>query len=352
MQIQNIHLDLEQYEIGEDILLGASTYFMDSSVAAIEKIVMPSRSTNKGEMEIHIPDNETLIKNRNISKRHYLRRSIDKILKRRNPDTLSGEHYIDMRHKNPENWAHALMNHLPISLLILRECRKYIEGQITVILPRDIGENVRTVFSEAGIHTIYTDHDFFGKEVKYKLDRRGIMRGTRPNIVAQELGNSALRANTLKHQNLPKKIFISRKDSRKIINESEILGILEDAGFERVYPEDYSASEQIALIARAESIVAIHGAALASLMYRNLYDLPRLEMVEIFTPAHVTNVYRVIAHQVGAKWIGIRGRLTRETLAHAYLEPQKIKKYAFENIYVDPATIIEALELCSDGNRV
>jgi hypothetical protein len=81
------------------------------------------------------------------------------------------------------------------------------------------------------------------------------------------------------------------------------------------------------------------------MIFRNLFDLPPLQLIEVFSPAHVTNVFRVISHQIGANWIGIRGRLTKETLTHAYDEPQKIKKYAFKNFHVDPKTIYEALTL-------
>lgn len=343
MQPNKIKLTLEAYSIGSDTLLGASTYFMDSSVAAIERITLSPQSTLNGELEIVFPIKEELIKNHYISKKGRIKREVKKLIKGPEVESTRGLHFIDMRGGSPGNWAHILIDHIPISLLIIRESQKYIDGRIAILLPTQVSENTKLLLSDCGIDAHYTDDDISGLEIKFNLSPWISNRGSRTSIVTEELRNSAFRKKVLKHDKLPKKIFISRRDTRKIINEEEIYEILKKAGYTRVYPEDYQAIKQIALISCADSIIAIHGAGLAAIIYRNLFDLPPQKIIEVFSPAHVNNVFRVIAHQIGARWIGIRGRLTRETLDHAYDEPQKIKKYAYEDFFVDPATIHEAL---------
>lgn len=68
----------------------------------------------------------------------------------------------------------------------------------------------------------------------------------------------------------PEKFFISRKHtSRRNFNEDEVFFVLQKEGFERVYPEDLSFEEQIALFNNAKVIVGGGGAAMTNLMFCN-----------------------------------------------------------------------------------
>ena len=70
-----------------------------------------------------------------------------------------------------------------------------------------------------------------------------------------------------------------------------------------IYPEDLSPQEQLKLFTDAEQIVGIHGAGMAPLLYRDT-NKPSLKLVEILSPGHMTNFFRVIAEHTGTSWVG------------------------------------------------
>ncbi|MCW5738086.1 MAG: glycosyltransferase family 61 protein [Enhydrobacter sp.] len=76
-------------------------------------------------------------------------------------------------------------------------------------------------------------------------------------------------------------VYVSRNDSsmRRVLNEeTEIVPVLRDLGFDIVRPGEMSLVEQIERFRRARVIVAPHGAALTNL----LFCRPGLALVEIF----------------------------------------------------------------------
>jgi capsular polysaccharide biosynthesis protein len=65
-----------------------------------------------------------------------------------------------------------------------------------------------------------------------------------------------------------KRLYISRKNnSRKILNEDELVLMLKSYNFKVVQCETLTVTEQIRLFSHAEVIVAAHGAGLANLIY-------------------------------------------------------------------------------------
>ncbi len=69
----------------------------------------------------------------------------------------------------------------------------------------------------------------------------------------------------------PARLFISRRKASGLrkFNEEECVAILKKYGFETVYPEDYSITEQVALFNNAEFIIGGSGAAFTNLIYAN-----------------------------------------------------------------------------------
>lgn len=69
--------------------------------------------------------------------------------------------------------------------------------------------------------------------------------------------------------NYPRKIFISRSkaSARRLFNEEEIFEVFEKFGFKKVYPENYSVTDQIAMFNSAEFIAGGSGAAFANLVF-------------------------------------------------------------------------------------
>jgi capsular polysaccharide biosynthesis protein len=66
-----------------------------------------------------------------------------------------------------------------------------------------------------------------------------------------------------------KRLYISRANqkTRRVRNEKEIRPVLDDYGFDIVYPEMWPLSKQIATFAEAEMILGPHGAGLVNIIY-------------------------------------------------------------------------------------
>jgi hypothetical protein len=92
--------------------------------------------------------------------------------------------------------------------------------------------------------------------------------------------------------NQPTRFFVARRHSaRGIINNIEVIDFFQRKGWSVVYLESLSFADQIKLFRDAESICALHGAALANLAWCN----PKTFIFEIFSHNYLQGVYEGIA---------------------------------------------------------
>ena len=90
-----------------------------------------------------------------------------------------------------------------------------------------------------------------------------------------------------------KRLYISRRDanSRKFINEEQIIELLNGYGFESVEMSNYNFVEKVALFAHAEAIIGLTGAGLANLMFCQADT----KVIELFPSSYVTYFYASVA---------------------------------------------------------
>jgi hypothetical protein len=88
-----------------------------------------------------------------------------------------------------------------------------------------------------------------------------------------------------------KRIYISRKKNRRILNEEEIMKILIKYNFIKVELEKMSVEEQVKLFSSSEVIVGPHGAGLANLAFCS----PGTKVFEIFPPTYITCLYWLVS---------------------------------------------------------
>lgn len=71
------------------------------------------------------------------------------------------------------------------------------------------------------------------------------------------------------NRNFPQKIYLSRSrvNTRKVLNEPEIVNFLKHYGFECIHNEDLSTDEQIALFKNATHIISCHGSQLTNIIF-------------------------------------------------------------------------------------
>lgn len=94
-----------------------------------------------------------------------------------------------------------------------------------------------------------------------------------PKIIQKlnALAHEKLKATSLKAQNAPKNIIISRKDAhkRRILNEGKLIESLSEFNFEAVVLGQLTFHQQVALFAGAERIISSHGAGITNIIYAN-----------------------------------------------------------------------------------
>jgi hypothetical protein len=95
-----------------------------------------------------------------------------------------------------------------------------------------------------------------------------------------------------------RRIYLDRRwaPRRRLLNEEEVMAALQKEGFEEVAAERLTFSEQVALFASAEIIVAPHGAGLANL----LFAPDGTQVIELFSPRYVNPCFfsmTLVRHQ-------------------------------------------------------
>jgi capsular polysaccharide biosynthesis protein len=92
-----------------------------------------------------------------------------------------------------------------------------------------------------------------------------------------------------------RKIYISRKMGRKMLNEADLIIGLEKRGFEIVHLEELSLSRQIKLFQEAAVITGPHGAGHANI----IWSLPGTQLLEVFHPSWMHPCYALLSEILG-----------------------------------------------------
>jgi len=90
------------------------------------------------------------------------------------------------------------------------------------------------------------------------------------------------------------RIYISRSaaNSRKIINEDQVLKVLNELGFTKVFAESLSLAEQVAMMAEAKVVILMHGSAVSNLVFCQ----PATKVIEIFSPHKMVQIGAIISY--------------------------------------------------------
>jgi hypothetical protein len=131
----------------------------------------------------------------------------------------------------------------------------------------------------------------------------------------------------------PPRVYVSRRDARwrHVTNEDEVIAALGHHGVEPCVLSDLTPGEQRSLFAKAELLVAPHGAGLSNLVYAGR----GARLLEMFSPHHVDSTYWSLANAFG--------------LAYAYVlgspRPHQAEKPDFEDMVVDIPKLLRTLAL-------
>lgn len=116
------------------------------------------------------------------------------------------------------------------------------------------------------------------------------------------------------------KVFIPRRGSRGLINNDEVTEFLTKQGFQVCYFEDFSVAEKWSIIRDAKIVVALHGAAVNSLIFNrlgleeNATPGSGVKVIELISPGWIDYGFRELVSVINGKWCGVRGQITPEML--------------------------------------
>ena len=203
------------------------------------------------------------------------------------------------------NYYHWILEHLS-KLRAIEYYRKKTNLQPTFIIPSDPPSYIQETLE---LLDVKPSDCFEWKSPA--IDVRTLVLPSYPEANPENLHwlRTKLRDSTQKNKSekTPKRIYISRKKApkRRIENEKQLLNLLSDFGFERVYAEDLSVQNQIKLFSNANKIIGPHGAGLTNMIWGD-----EMTIFEIHND-YVRDHYYVLANNLGHEYIPIQGDSTQ-----------------------------------------
>lgn len=133
-----------------------------------------------------------------------------------------------------------------------------------------------------------------------------------------------------------RKIYISRKMGRKMLNEADLMIGLEKRGFEIAHLEELSLSAQIKLFQEAAVIAGPHGAGHANIIWSS----PKTQLLEVFHPSWMHPCYALLSEILGLGYHCLTGH--RGDKKGSWTE--KSRYGIFENPSIDPEIFFRKLD--------
>jgi hypothetical protein len=237
----------------------------------------------------------------------------------------------DARWVDNANIAHLFQHHLA-ALGLAKKRLGVGQGQCLVLLEGDARRFAHDLFKLAGYETCATNLPVRANFLRFDIDANV------PYHMLRFVGEIELAG---LDAGLPKRIFISRRGTRRLLNEAAVVALMTEHGFQTVYFEEIPILEQWSLVRHAEAIAAIHGAALGYLATRSAAPGAPFKVLELFSPGLVADCFRKYAATLGGRWVGCRGRLTPEFIR--CLEGPDPKALEGAHFELDPHTIERGL---------
>ena len=308
------------------------------TVAASKMFTYPTRLSSAWKpdiMEINLPEYQLKRPDIEISIRQESTRTVPKssniyrkiYRKLAGPMQIDGEYILDSRYETDGNIAHILTGVAPRLLAAKKMC-----DRVTVVLRSNASNMGKNVYQLLGASILCTDKDINGKLILANDDHAGIYEGLYTTLFGE------LAFEGFNHQT-PEKVFISRKGTRILINESEVEQTLQAYGFKKYYFEDIPISTQWSVARNAKVIVGMHGAALSSLVFNS----NKVKLIELFHPGYVIDMYRNMANAVGGTWCGVSGQITEDVIGKLDFK-QEARAFAGTRTKIDINSLRMALE--------
>lgn len=323
---------VEPFPLAPSRLFTARSFLVDRAVPDCEEIVLPGRLAPGGAIPFGLVDR--------LAPPPTPRGWRARWRKTPAPVPLEGGLGMDCRFTSPENWSHFLNLHAPLAFALMHRLDLRSDS-LTLILPLRTPGFVLKGAAHLGLRTQCAAGAVTGPGVAFQPSRNITIPDRRRWLEEAGVIDRLWQGPS---ESLPRHVFLARRGTRHILNQPEIEAALAERGHVTIYPEDLSPADQFHLFNTAETIVGIHGAGLAPLLYRHP-DAPLRHLVEILPAGHMTDFFRLMAQQVGCAWTGVRGRIKPDYIRPAYDLSAKIyRQHSLDGFEVDPVSLLRALE--------
>lgn len=339
-------------EVPQSIMFGHSTHLMDSFTPAIERIILPERQVPPLDLRIRVFAGQAgppLRINRRAGRMACIKAKLRHQLNQRKPvlrrpDVL----LLDGRFCYEGNIAHILQTHASLvrfaEMLLGRGLGEV--PKLHVILPARSSPLAGRVFDFLRIPVILHDGPVEGTIVSIEPVTHKVY-AVLPHVLNENTPGYTT--------DTPTRIYLSRRGSRFVVNEDEVVRLLQSRGFTRVFLEDLPFSQQLSTMRNAREIVAVHGAGLAWLVFKNGTTEagkganPHFSLVELFGPGFITDHYRHLVAALGGAWCCVRGQVTPEVVRDLDFR-RRPRSHESDPFIVDPDALEEAVDYVSDGS--
>lgn len=336
---------IPEYRSAGEWLVTARTYLVDRGLPKVERIFLPPAVFPQGDLTVSLSNSEEVAKSQNLRRRQKI---AARIIGEKKAVSISENFIVDFRSHYPSNWSHSLNNHLPLAYCLKNMLAEFDPSiKFDLLFDEQVPNYIVDLFEYFGFSCLRYSGPVIGKFYNYELQ---------PFASINAKGREILRDNVIENRehaelyeapkNLPSKIFISRKDTRKLVNEHEVEEFLSAQGYTKIYAEDFTIQDQLRLFIHSTNIVAIHGAALAPLFFRP-ESAPTLNLVELFTAGHLSSHFRAMADQIDANWVGVRGYIEPGMIKSAYDYKKPFVNYSLSPFKVDIESLKTAFAIQS-----
>lgn len=321
-------------------MVGARSMMVDRAVPRLEYLWMPEVSQHRGTIALRRDRTGGA-----PERKSGWRRTAHRLVRKDGGVAPVTGPIVDLRLNAPENWAHAQIFHLPLAQM----ARDWIGETPTVLLTFATPGYVKALFRHFGFPVIATERAVPGDVITPVVSASDALRPVRRELVAGLIADLDRRRGAGElPTGLPEKIFVVRAKTRRIENEAEVEAYLAADGFVKLYPERMTVPEQVELFSAAREVVAIHGAALAPLLFRSPATAP-VKLVEILSPGHVANSYRLMVDQVGGDYVAVRGRMKPGYVDPAYRLDTLFREFSLDDFTVDLESLKAARAILATG---
>ena len=337
-------IEVPGFHVPQSMMFGYPSRLMDTWVPSIECLSMTGFSVPASLTSLSVKAGESEMPCDHRGIKGWRARARAGIKKRfcRRIRTIELEEQVtyDARYVYQGNVAHIIQHVLP-HLLLAAEVMEEEWGEakpIAVVLPKNPLLIARQVYDCLKIPTVITDGAVRGQMLTIKADE---FAGLLPLVGRVPIKDF--------DETTPRRVFISRRDSRTLVNEGEVTEFLASKGYEHFYFEDIPLGQQWSIMRNATDIVAIHGAALGALAFKGVQpgDCEATEswfrLTELFGAGFIVDCFRRYCGVLGGSWVGVRGRITPQIIRDIDFKGKNMR-HAFDPFMVDLGCLERALE--------